>query len=95
MDTLALDTDQAKALGIGVILAVLVIGLVISAVVTAIVGRIITIVVVVALAAFIWSQRASIESGAKKCDATFFGVHLTPSNPTIKANCEKIANRTG
>ncbi|MGI8881715.1 MAG: hypothetical protein ACR2KJ_14665 [Jatrophihabitans sp.] len=88
----ALDTSQAKTLGIGVIIALLVVGAIISALITAIVARIVVLVVVVALAVVVWTQRADIESAAKKCDATFFGVHLTPSNAELKKKCQEVAN---
>jgi flagellar motor component MotA len=87
----ALDTDQAKTIGVVVILAVVIIGFVISAIITAIVARIVIIVVVLLLAGFVWTQRAQISSAAKKCDATFFGVNLTPSNPTLKQRCQDIS----
>jgi hypothetical protein len=87
----ALDTDQAKSIAIAVIVALVVVGAIISAIVTAIIGRIITFVIVIALVAFVWTQRASIESAAKRCDASFVGIHLTPSNPTIKQHCQQLS----
>ncbi len=87
----ALDTDQAKTVGVVVIVAVVLIGFVISAIITAIVSRIIVILVVVLLAGLVWTQRASISSSAKNCDPTFLGIHLTPSNPTIRQHCQDIS----
>ena len=84
----ALDTDQAETIGIVVIIAVVLIGAVVSAVITAILGRIVVIAVVVLLAAVVWSQRAHISSAAKNCDASFFGIHLTPSNADVKRYCQ-------
>jgi len=89
----ALDTDQAKTIGIVTIVALLLIGVVLGFVITAIVGRIVVVVVVVALGALVWTQRASIEDHVKKCDAKFLGIHLTPSDPSIKAQCQKLTNR--
>jgi flagellar motor component MotA len=91
MTDVALDTDQAKTIGIVVIVGLVVIGAVLSLIISAIVGRLLTIVVVVGLAVLVWSQRADISSAAKKCDATFFGVHLTPSNPDVKARCQNLS----
>jgi flagellar motor component MotA len=88
----ALDTDQAKTIGIVVIIAVVLIGAVVSAIITAIIGRIVVIAVVLLLAAFVWTQRSAISSAAKKCDASFLGVHLTPSNPTLKRHCQSIGS---
>jgi flagellar motor component MotA len=87
----ALDTDQAKTIGVVVILVVMIAGFVISAIITAIIGRIVVIVVVALLAGFVWTQRAQISSAAKKCDATFLGINLTPSNPTLKQHCQDIS----
>jgi flagellar motor component MotA len=87
----ALDTDQAKTIGVVVILVVVIVGFVISAIITAIVGRIVVIVVVLLLAGFVWTQRSQISSAAKKCDATFLGINLTPSNPTLKRHCQDLS----
>ena len=86
----ALDTDQAETIGIVVIIAVVLVGGVISAIITAIVARVVVIVIVLLLAAFVWTQRASISSAAKNCDASFFGIHLTPSNADVKRYCQNI-----
>lgn len=91
--SLALATDQAKSLGVGVLIAVVVIGAVIAAVITKIIVRIVTVIVVVVLAVLVWTQRSSVENAARKCDATFFGVHLTPSDPTVKRRCQQVTNR--
>lgn len=92
-DPIALDTDQAKLLGIGIIVAVLLLGLLISAVVTAIVGRIIVIVVMVALAVVVYTQRAQIRQSVNDCNVTFFGVHLTPSDPDVRQACADQLSR--
>ena len=92
-DPIALDTDQAKLLGIGSIVAVLLIGFIISAVLTAIVGRIIVILVMVALAAVVYTQRAQIRESVNDCDVSFFGVHLTPSDPDVRQACADQLNR--
>jgi hypothetical protein len=91
--TAAFSTDQAKAVAIGAIIVIVVVGALLSFVVTKLVGRLIVGAVVVGLGIFVWTQRADIESAAKKCDATFFGIHLTPSNATIKQHCQQVANR--
>jgi hypothetical protein len=92
MTVLALDTDQAKTMGIVVIAAIVIIGFVIGAIISAIVGRLIVLVVVVALGIFVYTQRAEIQDAAKKCDASFFGIHLTPSDPDLKAKCQDVTN---
>jgi uncharacterized membrane protein len=89
--TVAFSTDQAKTAAIILILAVVVVGALISFVVTKLTGRLIVAAVVVAAGIFVWTQRADIESAAKKCDARFLGIHLTPSNKTLKAQCQQAA----
>ena len=88
--TTAFSTDQAKAVAIVVIIAVVVAGALVSFIVTKLTGRLIVAAVVVAAGIFVWTQRADIESAAKKCDATFLGIHLTPSNKTVKQHCQQL-----
>lgn len=91
--TVALNTDQAKAVGIVAIVALVVAGVVVSAIVTALIVRIVTILIVLALALLVWTQRSDITAAAKRCDASFFGIHLTPSNPAVNARCRDVTNR--
>jgi uncharacterized membrane protein len=87
----ALETGQAETIGILVIVGLVVVGAIISAIITAIIGRIIVIVLVLVLAGYIWTQRSDISSAAKKCDATFLGIHLTPSDATLRQHCQDIS----
>lgn len=89
----ALESDQAKTLGIGVIVAIVVIGLVVGMIISALIGRLIVLAVVVALGAFVWVQREAIQGHVKKCDATFLGIHLTPSDPHLKQLCQNATNQ--
>jgi hypothetical protein len=86
----ALDTGQGKDLGIGIVIALLVVGVVISLIIGHIVARVIVLVVAIALALVVWSQRQHIESAAKNCDASFLGIQLTPSDPTLKKQCQQL-----
>ena len=90
--TAAFSTDQAKTLGIVAIAVIILGGALVSFVVTKLMGRLIVAAVVVALGIFVWTQRDAIDSAAKKCDATFFGVHLTPSDAALKEHCQQIAS---
>lgn len=92
-DPIALDTDQAKLLGIGIIVAVLVVGFVVGAIITALVGRVIVAAVVIALAIWAYSERAEIKDSVNDCDVTFFGIHLTPSDPDVEQACADQLNR--
>ncbi|MCW2542159.1 MAG: hypothetical protein JWN95_3884 [Frankiales bacterium] len=93
----ALDTSQVKSLGIVAIVVIVLIGLLIARLVTKIITRIIVLVVMVLLAGGLYQQRdrvtAAADDAKKSCDITFFGVHVTPSNPDIKKECIKIANK--
>ena len=89
----AFSTGQAKTVGIFVIAVIVIAGVLFSFVFQKLTGRLILAVIVVGLGIFIWTQRDAIDSDAKKCDAKFIGIHLTPSNDTLKKHCQQIANR--
>ena len=87
----ALNSSQIDTIGVGAVIAVVVVGLVLSLIISAVVGRIIVLVVMVVLGAVIWQQRATIESRVKKCqlDMTFMGIHVhAPAD--VRAQCKKI-----
>jgi hypothetical protein len=88
-----MTTDQAKILAIGIIAAVLVIGFVISLIISAIVGRIVVAIIAIGLALLVYSQRTEIKDSVRSCDVSFFGVHLTPSDPNVKQACQDQLNR--
>ena len=85
----ALDAGDVTKLGAGVIIALVLVGFVLSIVITAILGRIFVVVVVIVLGVFVWQQRTSIEHkiDQKKCNLTFFGVHLSPPD-SLKKYCK-------
>lgn len=87
----AFSTDQAKTVGIFVIAVIVIAGVLFSFVFQKLVGRLIVILVVVGLGIFVWTQRDSIDHDARKCDASFFGIHLTPSNKQLKQHCERLS----
>jgi hypothetical protein len=86
----AFSTDQAKAVGIFALAVIVVAGVLLSFVFTKLTSRLVLAVIIVGLGIFTWTQRDAIDGAAKKCDATFFGVHLTPSNADLKRHCEQI-----
>ncbi|MGX7681917.1 hypothetical protein ACSMXN_23790 [Jatrophihabitans sp. DSM 45814] len=95
----ALDSSQVKTVGLGAIIVIVLIGLIISFVVTRIITKIITIAIMVALVFVLYNQRQkvidAIDNSAKKCDATFFGVHVQPSDENIKKACAAVAKQRG
>ncbi|MHA3704915.1 hypothetical protein ACXR2U_22305 [Jatrophihabitans sp. YIM 134969] len=95
MTDLAITTDQITGVGIGTIAVVVVIGLIIALVVTKVVVKVIVALLVVALAVVVWTQRTAVtdaaKDAAKRCDASFFGIHVEPSNDDVRRACDRIA----
>jgi hypothetical protein len=88
----ALDVGDLTKIGIGVTIALVVIGFLLSLIITAIIGRLLILAVVVVLAVVFWQQRSSIEDKVtNKCDlsATFFGVHVDAPQSAVAA-CQHI-----
>jgi hypothetical protein len=95
----ALDTSQVRNLGLGSIAVVVLVGLLIAYFVTRVVTKIIVLAIVVVLGLGLYQQRArvlaAIDKTAKNCNVTFFGVHVQPSDPTIKQACAEVAKQRG
>jgi hypothetical protein len=91
MTTLALDSDQIGKIGVGLIIALVVIGALLSLIITAVFGRIIILVAVVALGVVVWQQRSSLQDKIDKCqlNATFFGVHVSAPDDVVAACLKK------
>ena len=86
-----MDSDQIGKVGIGVIVALIVVGVVLSFVITALVWRLIILAVVVVVGIFVWQQRSSIQDHVKKCDLnmSFFGIDVhAPSD--VVARCKQV-----
>jgi ABC-type iron transport system FetAB permease component len=87
----ALGAGDITKVGIGVIVALVVIGFVLSLIISALIGRLIILVVVVALGILVWTQRTHVENSfdKHKCDlnATFFGIHLNAPD-SVKQACK-------
>ncbi|HTZ43652.1 MAG TPA: hypothetical protein VMB79_07295 [Jatrophihabitans sp.] len=92
MTPLALDTSQASNVGIGTIVAVVVIGLLLVVLISKLVIRAIVVVLMVVLAVVAFQQRHQLQHDARSCDATFFGVHITPHDQSVKQRCLEITN---
>jgi len=90
MRTQALSTDQAKNLAIVLVVGVIVLGALIGWIVGRLLARLVVIVVAAVLVVVLFTQRGAIQSAARRCEATFFGVHLTPSDPTLKQRCQQL-----
>lgn len=93
----ALDTNQVKSAGILTIVLVVLIGVAIARLVTKIITRLIVLLVVVVLAVAVYQQRDRVATAAgnaaKRCDATFFGIHVQPHDPVARKACEQAAKK--
>jgi uncharacterized metal-binding protein len=87
----ALDSTQITKIGVGVIIALVVVGFLLSLIITAIVGRVVIVVVVVALGILVWHQRTVIQDHVKKCqlDLTFLGIHVSAPDDVQQACSHK------
>lgn len=97
----AISAGDITKIGVGLIVAVVVIGLVLTVVISAIIGRVIIVVIVIALGAFIWQQRSAVQDkintyqhNACNFSATFFGVHLSAPDDLRQA-CLRQGHRQG
>lgn len=91
----ALNSNQITTIGVGAIVALVVIGFLLSLIVTAIVGRLVILVAVVALAAFVWQQRGEIQHRVKTCDLnlTFVGIHIDAPSDVVR-KCQQANSLT-
>jgi fumarate reductase subunit D len=92
MSAVALELGNARNIGTGALIAIVVVGIILALFITSLIGRIVILVVVIALGTYVWQQRTSIEHklSAKKCqlNATFFGVHVK-APPDVVSACLK------
>lgn len=95
MADLALTTDQITGVGIGTIAVVAVIGLIVVLVISKIVAKVVVVLLVVVLAVLVWTQRTAVvnaaQDAAKRCDASFFGIHIDPANEQVRQACDQIS----
>ena len=88
--SVAFNTDQAKTVGIFALGVIIVAGVLLSFVFTKLISRLVIAAIIVGLGIFTWTQRDAIDHDAQKCDATFFGIHLVPSNAELRQHCEQL-----
>lgn len=97
MRDLALTTDQITGVGIGTIAVVAVIGLIIVLIVSKIIAKVVVGLLVVALAVLVWTQRTAVvdaaQDAAKRCNASFFGIHIDPTDEQVRQACDQISGR--
>ena len=87
----ALGSGDITKIGIGVIIALVVLGFLLSLVITALIGRLIILAVVVGLGIWVWQQRTSLKDDIDNChlSATFFGIHVDAPQSVVD-HCKAI-----
>lgn len=92
--TIALDSSQVKNVGLGAIVVIVLLGLLLARLVTKMITRMVVLLIAVVLAVLIYQQRdrvsAAISDRAKRCEATFFGVHVQPDDPRVRKACDQV-----
>jgi len=95
----ALDSSQVQNVGLGAIVVIILLGLLLARLVTKMVTRVIVLVLAVVLAVVIYQQRdrvaSAVADAGKRCDATFFGVHVQPDDPVVRKACEQAGKVHG
>lgn len=93
----ALTAGQAAGLGVGAIIALVVAGLVAALLITKLALRVAVVVIVLALAVVVWTQRSAVvdaaQDAARRCNTSFFGVHINPSDPGVRRACQSVTGR--
>lgn len=89
----ALDSNQVQNVGLGAIVVIILLGLLLARLVTKMITRVIVLLIAVVLAVVIYQQRdrvaTAVGDAGKRCDATFFGVHVHPDDPVARKACEQ------
>ena len=95
----ALDSSQVQNVGLGAIVVIVLLGLLLARMVTKMVTRVIVLVVAVVLAVVVYQQRdrvaSAVADAGKRCEATFFGVHVEPDDPVTRKACEQAGKVGG
>ncbi|HEY0166387.1 MAG TPA: hypothetical protein VGB75_05025 [Jatrophihabitans sp.] len=91
----ALDSSQVQNVGLGAIVVIVLLGLLLARMVTKMITRVVVLLVAVVLAVVIYQQRdrvaTAVADAGKRCEATFFGVHVQPDDPTVRKACDQAA----
>ena len=89
----ALDSSQVQNVGLGAIVVIVLLGLLLARMVAKTITRVIVLVVAVVLAVVVYQQRdrvaSAVSDAGKRCEATFFGVHVEPDDPVTRKACEQ------
>lgn len=89
----ALDSNQVQNVGLGAIVVIVLLGLLLARLVTKLITRVVVLVVAVVLAVVVYQQRDrvsnAVSDAGKRCEATFFGVHVQPEDPVARKACEQ------
>ena len=90
---LAIDAGTLTKIGVGVILAVVVVGFLIGLLITAIIARVVIAVIVVAAAVLVWHQRSSLlndlDKNTCRLKGSFFGLSVQAPRD-VRRYCRKV-----
>lgn len=96
MTDLALQVSQVRTIGIGTIIALVVIGILLAMIITSLIGRSLILIVVLVLGALVWEQRAVIENHLTKdkcqLSTTFFGIHVKAPSSVVQACKQRVTH---
>jgi hypothetical protein len=91
----ALDSSQVQNVGLGAIVVIILLGLLLARLARKMIIRVVVLVVALVLAVAVYQQRdrvaTAISDVGERCEATFFGVHVEPDNPTVRKACEQAS----
>ena len=91
----AIDSSEVQNVGLGAIVVIILLALMQARLVTMMITEVVVLLVAVVLAVAIYQQRdrvaTAISDAGKRCEATFFGMHVEPDNPTVRKACEQAS----
>ncbi len=92
MVSAALDAGQVKNLTLGGLAVIVLLGLLLCLLISALVGRLVVILLVLVLGALLWTQRSTVQSRIRNCDAnvSFLGYHVSFTAAQVEA-CTQLS----
>ncbi|MBV9822894.1 MAG: hypothetical protein JO144_11695 [Actinobacteria bacterium] len=89
----ALDSSQVRNLGLGAIAVIVLVGLLLALLISKLVVRVIVLLIALVLAVLVYQQRdrvaQAVSDTGKRCEASFFGIHVEPHDPAVRRACEQ------
>ncbi len=87
----ALQSDDVTKVGIGLVIALVVVGVLVLLAVTALIARLVVLLVVIGLGLLIWQQRGAVQDRIKKCalDTSYLGIKVQAPGDVV-AQCKRF-----